>query len=178
MQKSCSSYKPWLERTRHYSAPQFVEGCLVVEGHTIPPNMGKSSIVHDSKICGYIRDLKVESEPCLIKSVRWDDVIEERKENCLVFCAITAPNTVLIIHWNTTCRNLTCSISSSQASSMISMNEEAIPFSSVKAPTTLIMDFTTMALNTISVLRWWTWKFPSIFLNLRSWSKDAWYLWS
>jgi hypothetical protein len=57
---------------------------LVLEGHMIPPNMGKSSIVHDSKIRGYIRDLDVENDPYAVKSVRWDDIIEDRKENLVV----------------------------------------------------------------------------------------------
>ncbi len=61
------------------------------------PTMGKSSTIHDAKIRGYIRDLEVESEPCIVKPVRWDDIIEDRKENSLAVCTITAPNTVLII---------------------------------------------------------------------------------
>ena len=52
---------------------------LVIEGHMVPPLLGKVTVKQDPSIRGYIRDMNDEI-PTTTRTVRWDEKCEDRKE--------------------------------------------------------------------------------------------------
>lgn len=56
---------------------------LVSEGHLVPPLLGKKHVKQDPTIRGHIRDMDSDS-PIATRIVRWDEVIEDRKQNLVV----------------------------------------------------------------------------------------------
>ena len=56
---------------------------LVVEGHMVPPMLGKGQQYKDDSIRGYIRDMD-DPNPTTVKIVRWNEVCEDRKESLVV----------------------------------------------------------------------------------------------
>jgi hypothetical protein len=71
------------------SGPSFIQhlnkmrDILVLEGHLIPPPLGKPNIPQDTTIRGLIRDFSFE-DPTTTRMVGWNEVIEHRKESLQV----------------------------------------------------------------------------------------------
>lgn len=71
------------------SGPSFIQhlnkmrDILVLEGHLIPPPLGKPNIPQDTTIRGLIRDFSSD-DPTSTRMVGWNEVIEHRKESLQV----------------------------------------------------------------------------------------------